>query len=108
MRTIVSILVTSVLFTGCATPAHAQSAAKIVEQYLKAAGGERAISRIQTLALEGTFTGASDGEAGTFTLDAKLPNRYYSELVVGHKSWINAYNGKSAWHQSGDGEIATL
>ena len=37
-----------------------------------------------------------------------MPNRYYSELVAGDKTWIEAYSGKSAWHENGDGEIATL
>jgi hypothetical protein len=54
------------------------------------------------------FTSASDRKAGTFTFDAKLPNRYYSELVAGDKTWIETYSGKSAWHENGDGEIATL
>jgi len=90
-----------------ATSAFAQDAAKIVAQYIKASGGEKALSRIQTLAIEGAF-GASGGKSGTFTLDTRAPNRYYSELVAGGQSWIEAYSGKSAWHQSGAGEIATL
>jgi len=79
---------------------------KIVEQYTKAAGG-KALSRIQTLSIEGTFT-SDDGKTGTYTLDTKLPNRYYSELLVGDRNLIEAYNGKSAWHQKADGELATL
>lgn len=94
-----------VVFTGSAG---AQDAAKIVNQYIKAAGGARALSKIQTLAIEGRFSGGSDGKAGTFTFDTKLPNRYYSELVAADKSWIEAYNGKSAWHENGAGEVATF
>jgi hypothetical protein len=45
---------------------------------------------------------------GTYTLDTKLPNRYYSELLVGEKNLIEAYNGKSAWHQNAAGELGTL
>jgi hypothetical protein len=108
MRTLLPILVVLVLFTGLGIPARAQDASKIVDQYVKAAGGAKGISKIQTLAIEGTFTSASDGKAGTFTLDTKLPNRYYSELVAGDKSWIEAYNGKSAWHENGAGEVATF
>jgi len=78
-----------------------------VSQYVKAAGGSRALAKIQTLTLEGTFTG-SDGKAGTFTFDTKLPNRYYLELLVGEKNLIEAYNGKSAWHETAAGEIGTL
>jgi hypothetical protein len=35
-------------------------------------------------------------------------NRFYSELVAGDTSLIEAYNGKSAWHGTANGEFATL
>jgi hypothetical protein len=95
------------MLTGGAYPARAQEAGKIVEQYVKAAGGGRALAKIQTLTLEGSFT-SDDGKTGTYTLDTKLPNRYYSELLVGEKNLIEAYNGKSAWHQNAAGELGTL
>ena len=88
--------------------AQAQDPAKIADQYIKAAGGSKALSIIQTLTLEGTFTNSADGKSGTYTFDTKLPNRYYSELVVGDKNVIEAYNGKSAWHQSTAGDPGTL
>ncbi len=94
------------LFGGI-SPAEGQEAGKIVDQYVKAAGGGRALARIQTLTLEGSFT-SDDGKSGTYTLDTKLPNRYYSELLVGEKNLIEAYNGKSAWHQNAAGELGTL
>ncbi len=92
---------------GLTAPALCQEAGKIVDQYVKAAGGGKALARIQTLTLEGTFT-TDDGKSGTYTLDTKLPNRYYSELLVGEKNLIKAYNGKSAWHQNPAGELGTL
>jgi len=94
------------MLTGEAHTARAQDAGKIVEQYLKAAGGTRVLARIQTLTLEGTFT-SDDGKMGTYTLDTKLPNRFYSELMAGEKNLIEAYNGKSAWHQNAAGELGT-
>jgi hypothetical protein len=87
--------------------ARAQEPAKIVGQYVKAEGGSRALSRIQTLSLQGTFT-TDDGKSGTYTLDTKLPNRFYQELLVGEQNLIEAYNGKSAWRQSASGELGTL
>src|SRR5713101_3392954 len=98
---------TFLYFFGWISPARGQEAGKIVDQYVKAAGGGKALARIQTLTIEGTFTGG-DGKSGTYTLDTKLPNRYYSELLVGEKNLIEAYNGKSAWHQSAAGELGTL
>jgi hypothetical protein len=88
--------------------AQAQDPSKIVSDYVKAAGGSKTLSKIQTMTLEGTFTNSADGKPGTYTFDTKLPNRYYSELVVGDKNVIEAYNGKSAWHQSTTGEPGTL
>jgi hypothetical protein len=88
--------------------ARAQEPRKIADEYVKAAGGGKALSKIQTMTLEGSFTSATDGKSGTYTFDTKLPNRYYSELVVGDKNVIEAYNGKSAWHQTAAGELGTL
>jgi len=107
MRTPVFATLLALFLAGEAYSARAQEPAKIVDQYVKAAGGGRVLGRIQTLTLEGTFT-TDEGKAGTYTLDTKLPNRYYSELLVGEKNAIEAYNGKSAWHQGAGGELGTL
>jgi len=95
------------LFLAFATSTYSQDAQKIVDQYIKAAGGSKALSKTQTLTLEGIFH-TTDGKAGTYTLSTKLPNRYYSELLLGDTSEIEAYNGKSAWHRTTDGEFSTL
>src|SRR5262249_25421947 len=58
----------------------AQDPGKIIDQYVKASGGTKALSRIRTLAIEGTFSDA-EGKPGSYTLDTKLPNRLYSELL---------------------------
>src|SRR5260370_22494048 len=108
MRTRLLLALLVVTLTAGIHPARAQEEPrKIVEQYAKAAGGSRALGRIQTLTLEGTFT-SDDGKSGTYTLDTKLPDRYYSELLVGDRNLIEAYNGKSAWHQNAGGELGTL
>jgi hypothetical protein len=107
MRTRLPAILIALLLACVALPTHGQEAGKIVDQYVKAAGGGRALAKIQTLTLEGTFT-SDDGKSGTYTLDTKLPNRYYSELLVGEKNLIEAYNGKSAWHQNATGELGTL
>jgi hypothetical protein len=95
------------VLTAAAPLLRAQDPSKIVDQYVKASGGAKALSRIQTLSVEGTFNDA-EGKAGTYTLDTKLPNRLYSELLVGEHGIIEAYNGKSAWHRANDGMLATL
>src|SRR5438046_7860022 len=103
MRTRLLVAFIVVALTAQMRPVRAQEEpGKIVEQYVRAAGGSKALGRIQTLIIEGAFL--EDGKAGTYTLDTKLPNRYYSELLLGEKNLIEAYNGKSAWHQTAAGE----
>jgi hypothetical protein len=106
VRSFITLIV--FVLMGFSIPVRAQDAEKIVEQYIKAQGGSKSLAKVQTLTLEGTFTNAADGKIGSYTFDTRLPNRYYSELVVGGRSLIEAYNGKSAWHQGPTGEIATM
>jgi hypothetical protein len=108
MRTRLLIFASVAIFAALAMPAHAQDAEKIVDQYIKAQGGSKTLSKVQTLTIEGTLTNSADGKAGTYTLDTRLPNRYYSELLISDRSVIEAYNGKSAWHQTAAGDISTL
>ncbi len=91
-----------------AAPLHAQDSTKILNQYVQASGGARSLAKIQTITLEGTVAAQNGAKPGAYTLDLKLPNRYYSELVMGDQSWIESFNGKSAWHQNATGEISTL
>jgi hypothetical protein len=106
MRT--RLLASVLLLAALSRPIYAQDAGKIVDQYLKAQGGSKALSKVRTVTIEGTITNSADGKSGTYTFDTKLPNRYYSELVLGDHTVIEAYNGKSAWHQTLAGEITTL
>jgi len=95
--------------TLCLGPScRAQDASKIIDQYLKAAGGSKTLSKIQTYALDGTIRKASSDKPGTYTLRTKLPNRLYTEFRSEGQTFIEAYNGKSAWHVTDSGDIATL
>jgi hypothetical protein len=107
MRTHLLRAIIALIPTCMTIPAHAQDAAKIVDQYIRAEGGAKTLSKVNTLTLEGTFANAANEKAGTYTLITKQQNRYYSELVDGDRTSIEAYNGKSAWHQNA-GELATL
>jgi flagellar biosynthesis GTPase FlhF len=55
--------------------AYSQDAAKIVDQYIKAEGGSKILSKVDTLRLEGTFANAANEKPGTYTLITKLSNR---------------------------------
>jgi hypothetical protein len=103
------IAISFLYLSVCVVSAHAQDPEKIIKQYIKAAGGAKTLSRIQTTSIEGTFTSSSaDEKYGAYTLKLKQPNRYYSEIVLGDKNLIRAYNGKSAWSRDAGGNIATL
>jgi hypothetical protein len=107
MRTYLLSAIIAVIPACITTPAHAQDAGKIVDQFIKAQGGSKTLSKVNTLTLEGTFANAVNEKAGTYTLITKQQNRYYSELVDGDRISIEAYNGKSAWHQNA-AELGTL
>jgi len=93
---------------------YAQDASKIIDQYVKAAGGNKVLSKIQTLSLDGVIQAAGQQpdqgqvKPATYTFRIKLPNRYYTEIQSEGKTLIESYNGKSAWHQTENGEIGTL
>src|SRR5271157_3539852 len=110
MRRVVHLFLLASFFAFSASfaPAQAQDPSKILSDYVKAAGGSKALSKIQTETLEGAFSNPADGKPSTYTFSLKLPNRYYSEFVLGDKPLIEAYNGKSAWHQATSGELSTL
>src|SRR6266566_1233443 len=101
MRTRLFIAPIALLLTAGIYPARAQEEpGKIVDQYVKATGGGRALAKIQTLTLEGNFT-SEEGKARTYPPDTKPANRYFLELVGRGKDPVRAYNGKSAWHENG-------
>ncbi len=99
------LTVLPVIFPGVG---YAQDPSKIIDQYVKAAGGSKNLAKVQTLLIDGAVQSAGEEKSGTFSFRVKLPNRYYSELRSGRKNEIEAYNGKSAWHQGDSGQIATL
>jgi hypothetical protein len=111
MRTSLPITAFAILAAAvCAVPTRAQSQDpdKIINEYIKAQGGSKNLAKAQTISIQGTLTNPADGKSGTYTFDTKLPNRYYSELVLGDKNLVEAYNGKSAWHRTSSGDISTL
>ena len=86
------------LLTACFSPA--QDASKIIDQYVKAVGGNKTLSKVQTVLVDGTIEAGKVQQPGTYTFRVKLPNRYYLELRNGGKTEIEAYNGKSSWQQT--------
>jgi hypothetical protein len=88
-----------VLFSAGGGPCSAQSAQKIVDEYVHAEGGAKALAGIQTASITGSLTDDATGQSGTYSLITKAPNKFYSEIIVEPRRLIEAYNGKSAWGQ---------
>src|SRR5437899_1479923 len=108
MRKLSLIALPLVFSTLFGAPVRADEAQKIIDQYLKAVGGSKAISHLQTLSIDGSVAVIGDAPPGTYTLKAKRPNRFYTELRVGGDTLIESYNGKSAAHEAADAQIGTL
>src|SRR5580704_498430 len=108
MRKSILIALPIVFGTLFGVPARADEAQKIIDQYLRAVGGSKAVSRLQTVSIDGSVAVIGDAAPGTYTFRIKRPNRFYTELRANGDTLIESYNGKSAWHQAADGEIGTL
>ena len=88
-----------VLFGAGSSPCFSQSAKKIVDEYVRAEGGTKALARIQSGSITGSLTDGATGQSGTYSLITKAPDKFYSEIIIEPYRLIEAYNGKSAWGQ---------
>jgi hypothetical protein len=89
-------------------PGLAQDPQKIIQQYVKAAGGSKALAQVRTLALQGSLQAQGEAPGGTFTFETRQPNRSYLEIISGETRLIEAFNGKSAWRETHSGQPQTL
>lgn len=108
MRSFLAILCLTAVTLLSAGRCRPQDASKVIDQYVRAAGGSKILSKVRTFSLDGAIQESGSEIPGTYSLRLKLPNRYYAEIRTGGKPQIEAYNGKSAWHETGTGAIATL
>src|ERR1700720_2852645 len=93
-----------IVFSGFSGPCFAQSAQKIVDEYVHAEGGAKTLAKIQTASITGSLTDDATGQSGTYSLITKAPNKFYSEIIIEPHRLIEAYNGKSAWGQDTSGQ----
>ena len=101
-----------------AVPCFAQSPEKIVDEYLRAIGGEKTIAAQRTIAISGSVRVKGSGvtgededlpdTSGTYSLVVKAPNKFYSEFGVGAARDVVAFNGKSGWQKRGADAAVTL
>src|ERR1700693_1991595 len=96
------------LFFGGASACLAQTPQKIIDDYLHAEGGAKALAKIQTLTIAGNLREESSGTSGAYSLITKAPNKFYSEILIEPQHTISASNGMSAWSQEAGGAPHTF
>jgi hypothetical protein len=89
------LLLLAALGIGC----YAQSPQKVIDEYLRAAGGAKALAQVQTETITANVADESSGQTGSFSLMSKAPDRFYTEIVIEPRREVRAYNGMSAWGQ---------
>src|SRR5258708_12660503 len=94
MRRPILIALPILLGSLLSATARADEAQKIISQYLKAVGGSKAVSRLQTLSIDGSVAVIGDAPPGTYTFKVKRPNRVYIELRANAATLIHSYNPK--------------
>src|SRR5580704_17505527 len=86
----------------------AQTPQKIIDEYVRAEGGAKALAKVQSLTIAGSLREESTDTNGSYSLNTKAPNKFYSEIVIEPQHTIAAYNGMSAWGQDSTGAPHTL
>jgi hypothetical protein len=96
------------LLVACAVVAPAQTTQRVIDEYLRAQGGKRAVAQIRTETIAGSLIEEFSGKTGSWSLITKAPNRFNIETIAGPERVVEAYNGMSAWGQNSPAAARTL
>jgi hypothetical protein len=107
MRAATACLCVSVAIAMCPIAAQAQSASKVLNRYIDAIGGRKAIEKIVSTEMSGTVT-AENGETGAFTQRTARPDLYSVSLSSGGSRWSTGFNGRSVWQDDSVDGVRTL
>ncbi len=104
------ILTTAFMVVTLAWPtgARAQSADKILKDYVKAIGGEKKLRGIKNLAATGDVRDLATGQSGSFTLETRAPDSFYFEIAGEGLARSEGFNGSSGWEQNPGAAPSTL
>ncbi len=97
-----------VLFFGAVSACLAQTPQKIIDDYLRAEGGAKTLAKIQTVTITGNLREGSAETNGSYSLITKVPNKFYSEILIEPQHSLVASNGMSAWRQEAGGTPHTF
>src|ERR1700734_1501168 len=107
LATIRFYFVTLLLLAGSSS-CFAQTPQKIIDDYLRAEGGAKALAKVQSVTIAGNLREEFTDTNGSYSLITKAPNKFYSEIVIEPQHTVAAYNGMSAWGQEPTGGPHTL
>jgi outer membrane lipoprotein-sorting protein len=97
-----------VLLFGVVSACSAQTPQKIIDDYLHAEGGAKALAKVQSVTITGNLREGSAETSGSYSLIIKAPNKFYSEVLIEPQHNILASNGMSAWSQEAGGAPHTF
>jgi len=97
-----------VLFFGAVSTCLAQTPQKIIDEYLHAEGGAKALLKVQSVTITGSLREEPAKTSGSYSLITKAPNKFYSEILIEPQHTIVASNGMSAWKQEAGGSPHTF
>ncbi len=92
----------------CPGSVRAQSADKILKDYVKAVGGEKKLKAIKNLTAVGEVRDTANGQTGSFMLETRTPDSFYLEMTGEGLAWSEGFNGNSGWEQKAGGSPSTL
>jgi hypothetical protein len=98
----------ALLLVACPWSARAQSADKVLKNYVKAIGGEKKIKTIRNLRATGEVLDPAAGRTGSFTLETRGPDSFYLEMTGEGLARSEGFNGSSGWEQNSGGAASTL
>ncbi|MFY9607822.1 MAG: hypothetical protein WAU45_04310 [Blastocatellia bacterium] len=101
MRRLLPAVLLAILALALSSPGADKSAAKTIDRYKKASGGD-AVKRVKSTSMTGSVK-AADGSTGRFSYQTSSPGSLRIDLEVGGAATSECYNGKSAWRTDGRG-----
>ena len=88
-------------------PPKPPAATTVIERYVNAIGGKKAVEQILSTDVSGRVATA-DGRSGAFTQRSKRPQQFSVSLSWDDARWRTGFNGISAWQDDSAGGVRTL
>ncbi len=98
----------ALLALACSCGAQAQSADKVLKNYVRAIGGGGKLKEIRNLVATGDVRDDAAGSSGSFTLETRAPDSFYLEIAGEGLARSEGFNGSSGWEQNAGGAPSTL